>query len=71
MKIIIAVLASLAFAATAIAAVPSTPAEKKPIVKTVGQLELAAGVNKPGPTTSTSSSKGKNSKGSSYGRSFL
>ncbi|MGF6176862.1 hypothetical protein [Ensifer sp. 4252] len=43
MKIVIAALASIAFATSAIAAVPSTPAEKMPIVKTVGQIELAHG----------------------------
>ncbi|WP_457583470.1 hypothetical protein [Ensifer canadensis] len=43
MKIVIAALASLAFATSAVAAVPSTPAEKKPTVKTVGLMELASG----------------------------
>lgn len=43
MKIVIAVLASLAFAASAIAAVPSASAEKKHTVKTVGLTELAYG----------------------------
>lgn len=43
MKIVIAALASLAFAASAIAAVPSTPVEKKPTIKTVGLPELAYG----------------------------
>ncbi|MBW0365213.1 hypothetical protein [Ensifer adhaerens] len=42
MKIAIAVLASLAFATTVNAYVPSTPVEKKPIAKT-GEIELAAG----------------------------
>ena len=43
MKIIIAALASLAFASSAIAAVPSMPAEKQSTVKTAGQIELAFG----------------------------
>ncbi|KSV77158.1 hypothetical protein N182_23915 [Sinorhizobium sp. GL2] len=42
MKIAIAVLASLAFATTVNAYVPSTPVEKKPIAK-IGEIELAAG----------------------------
>ncbi len=51
MKIIIAAVASLAFATSAIAAVPSTPTEKKPTVKTAGQVELAWGKNRSGQTT--------------------
>ena len=54
MKIIIAALASLAFATSAIAAVPSTPTEKKPTVKTAGQVELAWGKNRSGQTTTSS-----------------
>lgn len=43
MKIVTATLASLAFATSAVAAVPSAPAEKPSTVKTAGQIELAFG----------------------------
>ncbi|MBZ7922082.1 hypothetical protein LAC81_09820 [Ensifer adhaerens] len=55
MKIIIAVAASLALAGSAFAAISPAPAEKHPAAKTVGTVELAGGVNKPG-------SLGKNGK---------
>lgn len=54
MKIVIAALASLAFATSAVAAVPSTQAEKKSSVKTAGQVELALGQNRSAQTTKSS-----------------
>jgi len=53
MKIVIAILTSLAFTTSAIAAVPSAPAEKKPTVKTAGQ-ELALGQSRAGQATTSS-----------------
>lgn len=58
MKIIIAALASIAFATSAIAAVPLAHAKKQTIVKTLGQFELAAGKNR---HTLTEKSKGPKS----------
>lgn len=43
MKIIIAALASITFATSAIAAVPLAPIKKQIAVKITGQIELAAG----------------------------
>lgn len=43
MKIVIAALASLAFATSAFAAVPSAPAARQSPIKIAGQIELANG----------------------------
>ncbi|KQU97752.1 hypothetical protein GFB56_29485 [Ensifer sp. T173] len=61
MKITIAALASLAFATSAIAAVPSMPAEKQSTVKTAGQIELAFGSSR-GLATSTKHGKKSSTK---------
>ncbi|WDZ78695.1 hypothetical protein PWG15_09470 [Ensifer adhaerens] len=46
MRIIIAATASLALASAAFAAISPVPAEKQPVAKTVGTLELADGGKK-------------------------
>jgi len=61
---IIAAAASLAIAGSALAALPSTTAEQKPSIKTIGQLELAKGQNRSG---SKAPSTGKISNGKAFG----
>lgn len=66
MKIAIAALAPLAFATSALAAVPSAPAEKRSAAKVAGQIEFAFGSSRghAATTQNASTDSGKNSSSS-------
>ncbi|WP_158269013.1 hypothetical protein [Ensifer sp. NM-2] len=76
MKIIIAAVASLAFAGSAFAAVSSAPDEKQTAVKTHIGLELAYGrnrmnaISRDGPPASEKKAQDKRGAASSNGKSF-
>jgi hypothetical protein len=66
MKIVIATLASIGFATSAIAAVPSMPAQKQSTIKTAGHVEMVLGSSR-GLGASTKQSKTSSNGGASTG----